>query len=117
MEISDRDQAAFELGIKLGALFHQFVGTPISIRSKESLERAMEGAIENQPYVEEAEVRIDEAPLRAAAGREFDYISLEGRMIGARVTVSYRGIRCVGRLSYNAELEFPLMTLERMEEV
>ncbi len=27
---SDREQAVFEAGIKLGALYHQWVGTPIS---------------------------------------------------------------------------------------
>ena len=31
--ITERDRAIFEAGIKLGALYHQWVGTPISKKS------------------------------------------------------------------------------------
>ncbi|MFH0966806.1 MAG: dihydroneopterin aldolase family protein, partial [Methanobacteriota archaeon] len=40
--ISDRERAAFEAGIKLGALYHQWVGTPVSRESANSLKLAME---------------------------------------------------------------------------
>ena len=35
---NERERAGFEAGIKLGALYHQWVGTPISQDSAESLE-------------------------------------------------------------------------------
>lgn len=35
--LSDRERAVFEGGISLGALFHQFVGTPVSEKTKKSL--------------------------------------------------------------------------------
>ncbi len=38
MMTDNRDQAVFEAGIKLGALYHQWVGTPISRKSAASVE-------------------------------------------------------------------------------
>ena len=40
--ITSRERAIFEGAITMGALFHQFVGTPISRDTVESLEKAME---------------------------------------------------------------------------
>jgi hypothetical protein len=37
--ISKRERAIFEGAITMGALFHQFIGTPVSIKSVESLEK------------------------------------------------------------------------------
>jgi hypothetical protein len=47
---TDVERACFEAGIKFGALYHQFVGTPVAPDSAASLERAMAAAIENQPH-------------------------------------------------------------------
>ena len=40
--ISDRERAIFEGAISMGALFHQFVGTPFNKTNIPSLEKAME---------------------------------------------------------------------------
>ena len=40
--ITTRERAIFEGAISMGALFHQFVGTPVNKDTKESLEKAME---------------------------------------------------------------------------
>ena len=40
--ITSRERAIFEGGISMGALFHQFVGTPVNAETKENLERAIE---------------------------------------------------------------------------
>ena len=40
-EVNDRDRAVFEAGIKLGALYHQFVGTPISVDTIDNLARTI----------------------------------------------------------------------------
>ena len=48
---SDREQVVFEAGIKLGALYHQWVGTPISRASAGSVEAAIERAVILQPFV------------------------------------------------------------------
>ncbi|HIQ32623.1 MAG TPA: dihydroneopterin aldolase, partial [Methanothermococcus okinawensis] len=39
--LTPRERAVFEGGITLGALFHQFVGTPVSLKNREILERAI----------------------------------------------------------------------------
>ncbi|MEM0330334.1 MAG: dihydroneopterin aldolase family protein, partial [Archaeoglobaceae archaeon] len=56
--------ASFEAGIKLGALFHQFIGAPVSEKNAEILERAMESCLKLQPYVIEAKVSIDRKKLK-----------------------------------------------------
>src|SRR5256885_13992937 len=56
---TDRDRAAFEAGIKLGSIAHQYVGAPLTEASAPSLERAIEGATRGQPLVERVRVRID----------------------------------------------------------
>ena len=43
--ISHRERAIFEGGITMGALFHQFDGTPVNLKSVKSLEEAMEKAM------------------------------------------------------------------------
>ena len=54
---TDRELAIFEAAIKLGALYHQWVGTPVSRTSAESLEKAIEKSVILQPYVEEISVQ------------------------------------------------------------
>ncbi len=109
---TDSEIAAFEAGIKLGALFHQFVGTPVSLKTKVSLEKAMEEAVKNQPYVVDAEVRIDEERLKEASKNPFGYTSLEGKMIYARVKVRFGGATLTGVLEYSLEKDYPEMKLE-----
>ena len=43
--ITSRERAIFEGGISMGALFHQFVGTPVNIKTKEGLERTIEESL------------------------------------------------------------------------
>ena len=40
--ITPRERTIFEGAITMGALFHQFIGTPVSLDSVTSLEKAME---------------------------------------------------------------------------
>src|SRR5256712_4032581 len=56
---TDRDRAAFEAGLKLGSVLHQYVGTPLATASAGSLERAIEAATRGQPLVEPVRARID----------------------------------------------------------
>ena len=54
--VTSQNQAVFEAGIKLGALYHQWVGTPVSQNSAAGLESAIEQAVILQPFVEEIAV-------------------------------------------------------------
>ena len=56
---NDRDRAVFEAGIKLGAIFHQYVGVPLTRSTAGDLERTIEAATRVQPLVEDVRVRID----------------------------------------------------------
>src|SRR2546426_373210 len=67
---TDRDRAAFEAGIKLGSIVHQYVGTPLTSATASSLERAIEAATRVQPLVERVRVPIDLKPMpRSSRGR------------------------------------------------
>ncbi len=105
---SKREIAAFEAGIKLGALYHQFVGAPVSIRTARSLEIAMQESISLQPYVTEVTVRINRDMLLENV---FGYGELQGRMIFAGVEINYEGEVVRARLEYDAEKDYPMMKL------
>jgi hypothetical protein len=111
---SEGERAAFEAGIKLGSLFHQFIGTPVRPESRGDLERAMTSALLCQPHVIGAEVRIDEDVLKSSLN-EFGYSSLDGKMIEARVEVVVGEAICTGRLKWIEELGYPLMWVESVD--
>src|SRR5438309_11228334 len=56
---TERDRAAFEAGIKLGSILHQYIGVSLTRKHATPLERAMEAAARVQPLVEDVTVRID----------------------------------------------------------
>ena len=105
------EQACFEAGIKFGSLYHQFAGTPISLESAESLARAMEDAIENQPHCASVtvDVRTDElaAALEASSA---DYTELTGRFVEVEIVVDYDDVEVVTRMAMDDG--YPLMRLE-----
>jgi hypothetical protein len=104
------EKATFEAGIKLGALFHQFIGAPVSLENAEVLEKAIESCVKLQPYVVEAQVRIRRNALREKLSA-FSYTSLDCSMIEARVVVEVEGERAEAVLEWNEELKYPLMRL------
>ena len=53
--ITTRERAIFEGAISMGALFHQFVGTPVNKNTKKSLETSMEESLKLQPAIEDVE--------------------------------------------------------------
>jgi hypothetical protein len=65
-------------------LFHQFIGTPVSIKSVESLEKSIEDAMTLQPCINKVEIKIDREILDKIKN-EYDYISLTGEMLDVKV--------------------------------
>ncbi|MDI6842508.1 MAG: dihydroneopterin aldolase family protein [Methanothermobacter wolfeii] len=106
--LTDRERAIFEGGISMGALFHQFTGTPVNLRTAEDLERAIAEAISLQPAIRDVEVHIDRERLMEASG-EFGYTSLTGEMLDVTLTVEYGSAVIRVRLEYIEELKYPLM--------
>ncbi len=105
---SPRERAVFEAGIKMGTIYHQFVGTPFGRDTVESLERSIEEAVSVQPYVESVKVRIDRSAFSGGSDR-YSYCSLTGEMIDAAVTISLEGTRVTAEMRYDPELDYPLM--------
>jgi dihydroneopterin aldolase len=105
---TNREIAAFEAGIKLGALYHQFVGAPVSPKTADSMENAIQESISLQPYVKSVQVKIDRKMLEENA---FGYGELQGKMIFAQVEIAYGGEVVWARLEYDLDRDYPLMRL------
>ncbi len=111
---TDAQTACFEAGIKFGSLYHQFAGTPVSPQSADSLARAMEEAIENQPSCEAVRVEIDTDLLQdAIADSTAEYTELTGRFLDVEIDVVYDG--CEVTASMHLEDGYPLMRLDSVE--
>jgi hypothetical protein len=105
---TDSEAACFEAGIKFGALYHQFAGTPVSPESAPSLETAIEESIENQPFAESVSVEI----LTEELAEEIDhgYTELTGRFMEVEIVVNHEGVEVVTSMAM--EDGYPLMKVE-----
>ncbi len=112
--ISKRERAIFEGAITMGALFHQFIGTPVSIKNVESLEKSIEYAMALQPCINKVEIKINREILEKIKNK-YDYISLTGEMLDVKVVSDYSDKRAVIRLKYISELNYPLMYVEEVD--
>ena len=113
--ISTRERAIFEGAISMGALFHQFVGTPVNKNTKKSLEVAMEESLKLQPAIEDVEVEIRFDKLEESM-TEFDYTSLSGDMLDVKIFTKVENVTAVIRIEFIEELNYPLMYVENIEE-
>ena len=112
--ITDRERAIFEGAITMGALFHQFVGTPVNKNSVESLEKAIEEAMSVQPCVSSVQVEIDRNKLEEISN-EFEYVSLSGEMLDVKVITVCSDKQALIRLKFITELNYPLMYVEDVD--
>jgi len=117
MEASERDIAVFEAGIKLGALYHQFVGTPVNAETIDSLARAIEESVILQPHVRSVSVFIDREMVAKKLNPRFKYCELEGRMLHVSLQVRYKNITATVELAYDVELDYPMMSIKKIEEM
>ena len=109
-----KEKAAFEAGIKLSSLFHQYLGAPVNGGNVEILEKAMEEGVKRQPYVASARVSLDRDLIEASVS-SFGYCSLDQRMISAEVVVEVEGEVAVGAIGWDGEKRYPLMSLRKVE--
>ena len=116
-EINERDKAVFEAGIKLGALYHQFVGTPISLETADGLERIIEESVALQPHVRSVSVSIDREMVEKKLNPQFNYCELEGRMLHVSLQILYKSTIAQAELAYNEEKDYPLMSIKKIEEM
>ncbi|MGE4274916.1 MAG: dihydroneopterin aldolase family protein [Candidatus Methanomethylophilaceae archaeon] len=114
-QCNTRDRAIFEAGIKMGTIYHQFVGVPVDLSSVDILERSIERGVLVQPYVEDVCVRIDRSSFRSKKD-EYDYVSLTGNMLDVRLSIKIDQVRVKAEMRYIKELNYPLMFINSIEE-
>lgn len=117
MRPDDAQMAAFEAGIKLGALYHQFTGSPLNLENVDSLEKAIAESISVQPFVENINVDINRDMIAAKLNGEFGYCELEGKMLSVALQVIHGDIRIRASMAYNRELDYPLMEINEVESL
>lgn len=85
----------------------------MSTETREPLERTIERSVALQPGVASVEVNINREKVRRAAN-QFKYCELNGAMLDVKVVVVYGQAEVHVRLKYEAELEYPLMRVEKI---
>lgn len=110
---TDSERAAFEAGIKLGTVYHQFVGAPISKTNVEVLEKSIAEGARVQPFVKDAHVKIDRSRLREKS-TEFDYLTLTGDMLDVELTIRFREIEVICEMKHIEEMDYPLMYVKEV---
>ena len=117
-DLSDRERACFETGIKLGALYHILSGIPIQNDEKiiDSIERGIESAISCQPFVKSVKIHLNRNKILKTKETEFDYEEISGRIIQAEIIIEYQSVYVVAKVKWIDELDYPLMFIEKIQE-
>ena len=109
--LTDRERAIFEGGISMGALFHQFVGTPVSVDTAPSLEEAIKKSILLQPAVIDVSVKLNRNLIEKCSG-VMGYTSLTGEMLLIKLTTKIKEKTITTCISYDENLQYPIMYIE-----
>ncbi len=118
-DISKRERACFETGIKLGALYHILCGIPISREEKvvAAIEKGIESAISCQPYVKSININLDRKKIQGVKENEFDYDEISGKVIGAVLEIEFENIYIKAKVKWIEEMNYPLMFIESIKEI
>ncbi len=111
--LTPREALLFEAGIKLGGIFHQYLGTPVAPGTARTLERAIESAVGLQPFVRHVRVRIRPARGGPAGRGRFAYRYLTPEMLEVRVGLADGDEEVEARLDHRPDLRYPLMSVLR----
>ena len=115
--LSRREALLFEAGVKLGGVFHQYLGIPITPRTAAGLARAIERAVRLQPYVARVRVRIDPARGGPVGTGKFAYRYLTAEMLDVTVGLVDGPEEVEARLAHRPDLRYPLMSVTRVSRV
>ncbi|MFX1456984.1 MAG: dihydroneopterin aldolase family protein [Promethearchaeota archaeon] len=118
-DLTNRERACFETGIKLGALYHIMSGIPVNSNDKtiSSIEKGIEAAISCQPYVESVIIILDKDKIVGNKYSPFDYDEITGKIIRAELILKYEDIEILAKIDWIEELQYPLMFIEKISEV
>ncbi|MHA2430310.1 MAG: dihydroneopterin aldolase family protein [Promethearchaeota archaeon] len=115
-DLSERERACFEIGIKLGALYHILCGLPISSDKDtiNSIERGIEASISCQPYVKSVKIKLDQHKIIGDKSTEFAYDEISSKIIKAAIEVEYKSVKVLAKVEWIEKLEYPLMYIEKI---
>ncbi|MGC8663483.1 MAG: dihydroneopterin aldolase family protein [Thermoplasmata archaeon] len=108
---NDRERAVFEAGIKLGTIYHQFVGTPFNSSNIAVLEKAIEESVRVQPFVKDVSVRINIERIKKTKG-PYKYLTLTGNMLDVNLVIEYNGVEAYCEMKYIEDMDYPLMFIK-----
>jgi dihydroneopterin aldolase len=111
--LSVREALLFEAGVKLGGVFHQYLGTPVSPGTARALARTIEAAVGLQPFVRSVRVQIRPGRGPPVGRGRFGYRYLTPEMLGVTVRLADGPIEVVARLGHRPDLRYPLMSVVR----
>ena len=116
-DLTSKERAIFEVGIKLGALYHIAMGMPISKNPDTiaSIENALADSIKSQPYVTEVEVIINPEKVKGMKSHEFDYSVVNSAVLEAVINLTYKNVKVTGILEWNETLQYPLMYIKEIQ--
>ncbi|MHA1410109.1 MAG: dihydroneopterin aldolase family protein [Candidatus Odinarchaeia archaeon] len=114
-EITDRERAVFEAGIKIATIYHQFIGTPIprTIEEVHKLEHAIEESIKTQPWVENVKINLKDSSKKTI---EYEYDEISAYTLKAEVITKYKKAEVKAKLEYIEELAYPLAFITEIKE-
>ncbi|MHA1775780.1 MAG: dihydroneopterin aldolase [Promethearchaeia archaeon] len=117
-DVSDREIAIFELGIKLAALFHIIFGAPVANVGdvKKRIAEGIEASIKCQPFVKDVKVEIaelhDGMSHNYTKSNEYDYSYVSGKNLRAQVEINYNGWQAIGCVEWKSDLNYPMMYIK-----
>ena len=116
-DLSQRERACFETGIKLGALYHILCGIPISSEEQiiSAIEKGIESAISCQPYVESVRINLNREKIIGNKSTQYDYDEISGKIIRAELILKYEDIEIIAKVDWIEEMDYPLMYIEKIK--
>jgi len=118
-DLTDKERATFETGIKLGALYHILCGIPINTNENviKSIEIGIEQAISCQPYVKSVKINLRRENLKGKKEDEFDYDEISGKTIEADLVVQFKKVEVKAKIKWIEDFEYPLMYIAELNEL
>lgn len=120
-DVSDREIAVFELGIKLAALFHIIFGAPVTNdpETKRHIAEGIRASIKCQPFVKDVKVEITDLheglSHNYTKSNEYDYTYVSGKNLRAQVEINYKGWQAIGCVEWKTDLNYPMMFIKSVQ--
>jgi dihydroneopterin aldolase len=114
--LTEREALVFEAGVKLGGVFHQYLGIPVTPRTSPGLARSIERAIALQPFVISVQVHIDPKRGPPVGRGRFAYRYLTAEMLHVRVVLRDGAVEVIAELRHRPELRYSLMSVTRVRD-